>query len=145
MLLALDALQHPAATVRAASQRWLCHASAQPQTLLTPLMWMAGGLGLATGCLCGWGAHEEVGYEGLSDEARRVQLSIAIVCGGIVGYLVMALGTSTVEAGCKTLFVCFAEEPTALRDLAPELYATFNEAAPIKGTDKDKTAPLVAP
>ena len=38
MLLALDALQHPAATVRAASQRWLCHASAQPQTLLTPLL-----------------------------------------------------------------------------------------------------------
>ena len=28
----------PAATVRAASQRWLCHASAQPQTLLTPLL-----------------------------------------------------------------------------------------------------------
>ena len=45
-------------------------------------------------------------------------------------HLVMALGTPT---GRKTLFVCFAEEPTALRDLAPELYATFNEAAPIKG------------
>ena len=110
---------------------------------------MAGGLGVAVGCLCGWGAHVEVGSDGLSVDARRLQLAIAVGCGGVVGYLVMALGTSTVDAGCKTLFVCFAEEPTALRDLAPELYASFAEAAPIKGKgagkDKDKTAPLIAP
>jgi hypothetical protein len=43
-------------------------------SLITPLMWMASGLGLAAGCLCGWGAHEQVGSDGLSDDARRLQL-----------------------------------------------------------------------
>ena len=37
MLLALDALQHPRRRC-ARRRRWLCHASAQPQTLLTPLL-----------------------------------------------------------------------------------------------------------
>ena len=32
----------------------------------------------------------------------------------------MSLGVSTVEAGCKTLFVCYAEEPNALAELDPE-------------------------
>lgn len=96
-------------------------------SLITPLMWMASGLGLAGGCLCGWGAHEQVGYGGLSDDARRLQLGVAIVSGGAVGYLVMALGVNVlIGAGCKTLLVCFAEEPDHLKDIDPELYAAFS-------------------
>ena len=52
----------------------------------------------------------------------------------------MSLGVSTVEAGCKTLFVCYAEEPNALAELDPELHASLAEAAPLK--DKARlTAP----
>lgn len=117
------------------------------QTLLSPLEYMAGGLGLAVGMGCGYAAHLNEGDLTLSDEARHLQVGVALLCGGSVGYLVMAMGTAVIDAGCKTLFVCFAEEPTALRDLAPELFATFNEAKPIKGkgADKDKTDPLIAP
>ena len=96
-------------------------------SLITPLTWMAAGLGLAGGCLCGWGAHEQVGYDGLSDDARRLQLGVAIVSGGAVGYLVMALGVNAlIGAGCKTLLVCFAEEPEHLKAIDPELYAAFS-------------------
>ena len=90
-------------------------------SLITPLMWMASGLGLAGGCLCGWGAHEQVGSDGLSDDARRLQLGVAIVSGGAVGYLVMALGVNVIiGAGCKTLLVCFAEGNPKLTLSLPE-------------------------
>ena len=124
-------------------------------SLITPLMWMASGLGLAAGCLCGWGAHEQVGSDGLSDDARRLQLGVAIVSGGAVGYLVMALGVNVIiNAGCKTLLVCFAEEPEHLKDIDPELYAAFSGkcagAAKDQGTTstgsrvKDVGLPLAA-
>ena len=52
---------------------------------------------------------------------------MAIVSGGAVGYLVMALGVNAlIGAGCKTLLVCFAEEPEHLKDIDPELYAAFS-------------------
>ena len=52
---------------------------------------------------------------------------MAIVSGGAVGYLVMALGVNVIiNAGCKTLLVCFAEEPEHLKDIDPELYAAFS-------------------
>lgn len=114
------------------------------QTLLSPLEYMAGGLGLAVGMGCGYAAHLNEGDLTLSDEARHLQVGVALLCGGSVGYLVMAMGTAVIDAGCKTLFVCFAEEPQALQNLAPELYASFSEAKPLKSRD-DKTAPLVSP
>jgi len=122
-------------------------------SLITPLMWMASGLGLAGGCLCGWGAHEQVGSDGLSDDARRLQLGVAIVSGGAVGYLVMALGVNVViGAGCKTLLVCFAEDPEHLKDIDPELYAAFSgkcvaakdEGATSTGRVKDVGLPPAA-
>ena len=39
----------------------------------------------------------------------------------------MALGVNVViGAGCKTLLVCFAEDPEHLKDIDPELYAAFS-------------------
>lgn len=111
------------------------------QSLLSPLGWMAGALGLAVGALCGWGAHEREGYEGLSDEARHLQLAVAIICGSAVGYLVMVLGvTTTIDAGCKTLLVCYAEEPEHLKEVDPELYEKFSGVkAKAKDTKRAQT------
>ena len=97
------------------------------QSLISPLLWMSAGLGLAVGCLCGWGAHMEKGTDGLSDSAAHLQLAASILCGGVVGYLVMALFVNeAIEAGCKTLLVCYCEEPDHLKEVKPELHAKFS-------------------
>jgi len=103
------------------------------QTLLTPLMYMSALLGLAAGCLVGWGAHEQVGSDGLSENASNLQFAVAIVSGGAVGYLVMSLGVNVpIGAGCKTLLVCFAEEPEHLKQVDPVLYAAFSGRVKVK-------------
>lgn len=97
------------------------------QSLLSPLGYMAGALGLAVGALCGWGAYEQEGYDDLDDEARHLRLAVAIICGAAVGYLAMTLGvTTTIDAGCKTLLVCYAEEPEHLKEIDSELYEKFS-------------------
>ena len=44
------------------------------------------------------------------------------VVGGLVGFAVVSVGLSPVYAGCKSLFVCIAEEPDVLAQRAPELH-----------------------
>lgn len=116
------------------------------QSLLSPLGYMAGGLGLVVGALCGWGAHEQQGYDDLSDNARRLQLSVALISGALVGYLSMVLGVSTtLDAGCKTLLVCYAEDPSHLKEVNSELYEKFtssNTRAPTKWSTSLSRAPL---
>ena len=92
------------------------------ETLLTPLAWLAWALGLAVGCASGYGAHVQ---------APQTVVWLPVLCGAVVGSLVMALGVSTIEAGCKTLFVCYAEEPLALAARAPTLYSRFAETSPL--------------
>jgi len=80
-----------------------------------------------------------VGTEGLSDDAKHLQIAVAITSGGIVGYLVMALGVNVlIEAGCKTLLVCFSEDPEHLKEVDPELYVAFSGKA-AEGKAKDAT------
>jgi len=111
-------------------------------SLITPLLWLSSALGLAVGCLCGWGAHQQVGSDGLSDDARHLQLAVALVSGGAVGYLVMTIGVNVViGAGCKTLLVCFTEEPEHLKDSDPALYEAFSGKMPQdKGTTSSTSA-----
>ena len=69
-----------------------------PHTLplhLPPTRWSATAPGVAVGCLCGWGAAHQAGVAlamgddvsfsvtPLSDEARHLQLAVAILCGGM--------------------------------------------------------------
>ena len=77
---------------------------------------------------------------------------LGIVIGGAVGYVLTALLLSPVDAGCKTLFVCYAEEPQGLESRVPELAEKLKEGgmstentplAPAKGGGK--ADPLVAP
>ena len=54
---------------------------------------------------------------------------LGIVIGGAVGYVLTALLLSPVDAGCKTLFVCYAEDPKemASSDSCSNLPGTFLE------------------
>ena len=95
------------------------------ETLLYPLLWLATALGLAVGCVCGYVAHTQV---------PETEVWLPVLCGALVGSLVISVGVSTIQAGCNTLFICYAEEPHALRDLAPELHARLRESSPLKDT-----------
>ena len=63
------------------------------------------------------------------------------VVGGLVGFAVVSVGLSPVYAGCKSLFVCIAEEPDVLAQRAPELHGKIREMAPMT----DSAASLARP
>ena len=105
------------------------------QTLVTPVLSLAALLGAGCGGALGYTAHEITGIS-------RYHHSVGILVGASVGFFLTLLGLAPVDAGSKTLFVCYAESPRELASKSPELHAKLREGAPL--TPKD-TSSMVQP
>jgi len=110
------------------------------QSLVSPVLYLACLLGLGIGCALGYAAEQAT--------AVVPAYHLGIIIGGVFGYLITGIVLAPVDAGCKTIFVCYAEEPQGLNQRLPELAeklrggAAASESTPLAG---DKKQPLVAP
>jgi hypothetical protein len=103
------------------------------QTLVTPVLHLAALLGAAVGGLLGYAAE---GVTGLGP----AYLGILIGCA--IGYILTSVGLAPIDAGSKTLFVCYAESPKELAEKSPALHAKLGEGAPLSPA---KEEPLARP
>ena len=73
--------------------------------------------------------------------AATEPLAAVVVVGVGVGYVLTAVGLAPVDAGAKTLFVCFAESPKELAEKSPALAAKLGEGAPLSPAKESYVAP----
>uniref|UniRef100_A0A7S2J4X0 Choline transporter-like protein n=1 Tax=Haptolina brevifila TaxID=156173 RepID=A0A7S2J4X0_9EUKA len=93
-------------------------------------------LGIVIGALFGYLAVDTTGYR--SDGT----VILSCIMGGLMGCVILSMGLKPVDAGVKTLFVCYAEEPSYLEKADSELHACIAERTPAK---KSTDEPLVRP
>ena len=106
------------------------------QSLISPMMLLASLLGTVLGACFGYTASSSLGMPGTE--------FITCTAGALVGYVVVYIGLKPVDAGAKTLFVCYAEEPAYLQNAMPELYEKIGQQAPPKQAAGEET-PLAQP
>ena len=68
---------------------------------------------------------------------------VALAVGAAAGLVTAASGLTVVDSGCKTLLVCFAEEPQVLHSRKRELAEHLEQASRL-GRDKNSSS-LIAP
>jgi len=93
-------------------------------------------LAVMVGCGFGYLAVPVTGY----DNENMTALAIAI--GALVGFCIVHAGLQPVDAGTKTLFVCYAEEPEYMKQACPELYERIGERT---STTPKESTPLAQP
>jgi len=101
-------------------------------TLINPVISLACLLGAGLGGLLGYAADDVTGLG---------PTYLGVVVGVGVGYVLTAVGLAPVDAGAKTLFVCFAESPKELAEKSPALAAKLGEGAPLSPAKESYVAP----
>ena len=105
-------------------------------TLIDPVLTLGTLLGCGAGCALGYVAAR--GWNNLSapdnfsefqSEVVMIDNIVGIVAGGVAALAVASIGLAPVDAGAKSLFVCYAEEPQKLALDSPALAAKISEAA----------------
>jgi len=91
-------------------------------TLIAPVLSLAAFFGAGVGALLGYAA---IGVTGLGPTY------LGVVVGLGVGYVLTNVGLAPVDAGAKSLFVCYAESPKELQEKSPALAAKLGEGAPL--------------
>lgn len=105
------------------------------QTLVAPVLRLAAFLGLGAGVALGYAAMIITGVRGVT--------FIGMLVGGGVGYVLTQLLLAPVDAAAKTIFVCYAEDPSGLIDKAPELAEKIAENKSLKSSSTEDN--VVAP
>ena len=70
---------------------------------------------------------------------------VAMAVGAAAGLVTAASGLTVVDSGCKTLLVCFAEEPQVLRSRKRELAQHLEQASRLVGRDGQHSSSLIVP
>ncbi len=55
---------------------------------------------------------------------------LAVIISGVISMLMFAVISGTIKSGVATIFVCLAEDPTALARTKPELYESILKTYP---------------
>jgi len=96
------------------------------QSLISAMLYLFNLIGIVVGACFGYLALDSSASYSEYDHVGV----FACVSGATMGYTIMHIGLKPIDAGAKTLFVCYAEEPSFMEKAAPELSQTLGERMP---------------